>query len=191
VWTRRPRRASRPGTVGFQHAKSEQGSSLVEFALIFLVMMVMILGIIDFCRAAYSYHFVSEAAREATRWAAVNGATCGPPPAGDNSCNGTSPMNNGPASQTDIQNYVTNMTPPGIDSTKITTTVTWPVQANSPAICSKTVTGIGAATPNYPGCTVEVQVSYSFSLIFPLVYKAFSPNGTITLSSTSEMVIIH
>ena len=56
--------------VGLQHAKSEEGSSLVEFALIFLVIMTMILGIIDFCRAAYSYHFVSEAAREATRWAA-------------------------------------------------------------------------------------------------------------------------
>lgn len=155
----------------------------MEFALIVLVLMTMILGIIDFCRAAYTYHFVSEAAREATRWAAVNGATCGPPPAGDNSCNGTAPMNNGPASPTDIQTYVTNLTPPGIDSTKITTTATWPVQANGPTVCS--------TTENSPGCTVEVTVSYSFSFIFPLVYKVFSSNGTITLSSTSEMIIVH
>jgi Flp pilus assembly protein TadG len=155
----------------------------VEFALILLVLITMILGIIDFCRAAYSYHFVSEAAREATRWAAVNGATCGPPPAGDNSCNGTAPMNNGPAFQTDIQTYVTNLTPPGIDSNKITTTASWPVQANGPTVCS--------TTKNSPGCTVEVTVSCSFSFIFPLVYKVFSSNGTITLSSTSEMIIVH
>ena len=61
---------------GFQHSKSEEGSSLVEFALIFLVLMTMMLGIIDFCRAAYAYHFVSNAAREATRYAAVRGSTC-------------------------------------------------------------------------------------------------------------------
>ena len=44
---------------------------------------------------------------------------------------------------------------------------------------------------NDPGCTVEVNVSYKFSFIFPLVYKPFSSTGTITLSSTSEMVIVH
>jgi Flp pilus assembly protein TadG len=164
---------------GFQHAKSEEGSSLVEFALIFLTMMAMILGIIDFCRAAYSYHFVSEAAREATRWAAVNGATC----SGDGSCNGTAPMNNGTASDTDIQTYVTNLTPQGIDSTKITTTATWPVQANGPTVCS--------TTPKSPGCTVKVTVSYAFRFISPLVYKAFSSTGTLTLSSSSEMIIVH
>jgi Flp pilus assembly protein TadG len=169
--------------VSLLRAKDEEGSSLVEFALIFLVMMAMMLGIIDFCRAAYSYHFVSEAAREATRWAAVNGATCGPPPAGDNSCNGTAPMNNGPATETDIQTYVTNLTPPGIDSTKITTTATWPVQANGPTVCS--------TTKNEPGCTVDVNVTYTFSFIFPLVYKVFSSTGTITLSSSSEMIIVH
>jgi Flp pilus assembly protein TadG len=173
--TRIPRRTA----VSLLCAKDEEGSSLVEFALIFLVMMAMMLGIIDFCRAAYSYHFVSEAAREATRWAAVNGATC----SGDNSCNGTAPMNSGPASGKDIQTYVTNLTPPGIDSTKITTTPTWPVQANGPTICS--------TTANAPGCTVEVQVSYSFSFLFPPVYKVFSSTGTITLASSSEMVIVH
>jgi len=172
-------RIPHPTVVSLLCAKDEQGSSLVEFALIFLVMMAMFLGIIDFCRAAYSYHFVSEAAREATRWAAVNGSTC----SGDNSCNGTAPMNSGPASATDIQTYVTNLTPSGIDSTKITTTPTWPVLANGPTVCS--------TTANAPGCTVKVEVSYTFGFIFPLVYKAFSSTGTITLSSSSEMIIVH
>lgn len=159
----------------------------MEFALIFLVMMAMMLGIIDFCRAAYSYHFVSEAAREATRWAAVNGSSC----SGDNSCNGTSPMNNGPASATDIQTYVTNLAPPGIDSSStgcggsgcLATSASWTPVANGPTVCS--------TTPKAPGCTVEVTVSYTFSFLFPLVYKPFAPSGTITLSSSSEMIISH
>ncbi|MGA7063812.1 MAG: TadE/TadG family type IV pilus assembly protein [Candidatus Acidiferrales bacterium] len=165
----------------------------MEFALIFLVLMTMILGIIDFCRAAYSYHFVSEAAREATRWAAVNGATCGAAPAGDNSCNGTAPMNNGPASASDIQTYVTNLAPPGIDTSStgcggsacLATSASWTPVANGPTICSAAVNGVGPY-PNYPGCTVEVEVSYTFNFIFPLVRT-----GTLTLSSTSEMVIAH
>lgn len=172
-------RSAQMTAVGFQHAKSDEGSSLVEFALIFVVMITMFFGIIDFCRAAYSYHFVSNAAREATRWAAVNGASC----SGDGSCNGTAPMNNGTATEADIQTYVTNLTPSGIDSTKITTTATWPVQANGPTICS--------TTAKAPGCTVQVKVTYAFSFIFPLVYKVFSSNGTLTLSSTSEMIVVH
>jgi Flp pilus assembly protein TadG len=173
----------RAGT-GFRRLKGEEGSGLVEYALIFIVFITMLLGIMDFCRMLYAYHFVSNAAREATRWASVNGSTC----ADDNSCNGTSPMNNGPASLTDVQNYVSALAvPAGINTSStgcggsacLTTTPTWnPAGSNGPTICSTTV--------NYPGCTVEVQVSYSFNFLFTLVHT--SP---VTLSSTSEMVIVH
>lgn len=172
-----------PSSTGIPHttvvslvcAKDEEGSSLVEFALIFLVMITMMLGIIDFCRAAYSYHFVSEAAREATRYAAVRGSTCN----SDSSCSQATP-DTGPATpaNTVVQDYVTSITPPGIDSTKVTTTPTWPVVANGPTVCSTTV--------NAPGCTVEVQVSYAFNFVFPLVRT-----GALTLSSSSEMIIVH
>jgi Flp pilus assembly protein TadG len=151
----------------------EQGSSLVEFALVVVIFMSMVLGIMDFGRALYSYHFVSHAAREATRYAAVRGSTC----TLDGSC-----TNDGScatvATLTCLPTYVTNNAPPGIDTTKITTTPNWPVQANGPAVCKN--------KKNAPGCTVEVQVSYSFSFLFPLVHT-----GAVTLSSTSEMVIAH
>jgi hypothetical protein len=39
---------------------------------------------------------------------------------------------------------------------------------------------------NYPGCTVTVQVAYTYNLIFPLINI-----GPINLSTTSEMVIAH
>jgi Flp pilus assembly protein TadG len=167
----------------FRQAWSEEGATIVEFALVVLLLMTMLLGIIDFCRVTYAYHFVSEVAREATRYAAVRGYTCND----DSSCSQATP-DAGPAApgNTVVQDYVASITPPGIDSTKITTTPSWPLLANSPTICSASVSGIGGPFLNYPGCTVKVEVRYNFSFITPLVHS-----GGITLSSTSEMVVAH
>jgi len=186
-------RFPRRDATGLRRLRGEEGSGLVEYALIFILFVTMLLGIMDFCRMLYAYHFVSNAAREATRWASVNGSTC----QDDSSCNGTSPMNSGPASLTDVQSYVNALAvPAGINTSSgcgstgnsscLTTTPTWnPAGSNGPTICSTAVNGSGP-TPNYPGCTVDVQVSYSFNFLFPLVH--ISP---VTLSSTSEMVIVH
>jgi Flp pilus assembly protein TadG len=172
----------RPRELRCRGRGSECGSTIVEFALILILLMTMIVGGVDFGRALYAYHFVAHAAKSAARWAAVNGATCGAPSAScescDNSCNGTAPMNNGPASSGDISTYVTNLAPQGISTANLTTTATWNTNSNTPAICS--------TTDNYPGCIVQVQVSYQFNFLFPLV-----SNKTLTLSSTSEMVIVH
>lgn len=161
-------RANRPKRA---RLAEECGSNLVEYAILFIVFMMLLFGIAGFGHALYAYHFVSNVSKEATRWAAVNGSTC----ASDNSCNGVGGMNNGPASGSDIQNYVTSHVPPGIDSSQITVTSTW-----NPS-------GSVACSPNNaPGCTVEVQVSYKFNFIFPLISASALP-----LSSTSEMVIAH
>ncbi len=94
-------------TASLRRLNGEDGSTLVEFAFVFMILVTMILGISGFTRALYVYHFVSGAARQATHWAAVNGANCGA--LGDNSCNGTGGMNSGPASGMDVQNYVSSM----------------------------------------------------------------------------------
>ncbi len=142
----------------------QDGATLVEFALGLILFLMMLFGICGFGHALYAYHFVSEVAREATRWAAVHGSTC----AGDASCTG-------PATSADIQNYVTTMTPAGIDPSKLTVTASWPA-----------TTGPCVATSNAPGCPVEVQVSYNYSFIFPLI--SVKP---VKLSSTSRLVITH
>ena len=156
---------------------AERGSTMVEFALVCTFFLVMLFGIIDFGRALYTYHFLSNAARTATRWAAVNGANC----SGDGSCNGTAPMNNGPASQDDVQNYVRSITPPGIDSSQVTVTACGVTGgggkcADSPPGC----------TLNESGCMVQVNVSYTFNFLVPLVRRAALP-----MTSTSEMMISH
>jgi Flp pilus assembly protein TadG len=152
----------------------QRGAALVEYAFTFIFAMTLFLGIMEFGHALYAYHFVNNAAKEATRWAAVNGANC----SYDSSCNGVAPMNSGPASASDISTYVQNHVPPGIDPTQVATAATWPVDSTSPAGC--------ATTANAPGCTVQVTVTYSFSFLFPLI-----PGGPIAMSSTSDMIIVH
>lgn len=160
--------------------KIQTGSSLVEYALVLLVFLTLMFGIIDFGRALYTYHYVSSAARDAARWASVNGHNC----ADDGSCNGTGGMNSGQASVDDIKSYVTNHVPPAIDTSKLHPTASW-TAPNGPTICTTAVNGQGPYS-NYPGCTVVVTVSYVFSFDTPIVF-----NKTMTLSSTSEMVIVH
>jgi Flp pilus assembly protein TadG len=172
---------ARRAPAGLRRLKGEDGSGLLEYALVFILFMTMLLGIGAFGLAVFGYHFVSQAARQATRWAAVNGETC----TVDNSCNGQYGMNSGPAAASDVQSYVANLVPLGINSQNVTTTVSWLAPANSPAICTQAVNGAGPYA-NYPGCTVQVQVTYTFNFVFPLVSSA-----PLTVSSTSEMVIAH
>ena len=160
--------------------KGECGAALVEYAFIFIFFMTLVFGIGGFGHALYAYHFVNNAAKEATRWAAVNGSTC----TDDSSCNGTAPMNNGPATTGDIQTFVNSIIPSGVDPTKVTVTPTWPISANSPDFCKSGNANFIAV--NHPGCTVQVQVQYTFNLIFPLL-----PSSPLTMSSTSEIVIAH
>jgi len=174
--------------------KRDEGSTLVEFALVFMLLMTMMLGIVDFGRALYTYHFVSNAARTAARWAIVNGNSC----TNDGSCTAPVSCSSGSctpctsgcaaASTADVQNYVTMLAQVANINTSSTgcggsaclvTTPTWnPAGSNGPTICS--------TTNNAQGCTVEVQVSYNFNFLVPFVHR-----GTVTMSSTSEMIIAH
>lgn len=162
--------------------KKEEGTNLMEYGLVAILFMTLMFGLMGLGQMVYAYHYVAHAAKSAARWAAVNGETC----ASDSSCSA-------PASSSDIATYVTNSTPQGIDSTQVTVNSSWPVLTSSPTICSAAATipnGSGSTTlgpyPNYPGCTVEVQVSYKFNWFFPL-----GSSSSVTMSSSSEMVISH
>src|SRR5277367_1482570 len=151
-----------------QSARKQCGSTMVETALMLSVLLVMMFGIVGFGHALYTYHFVSNTAREATRWASVRGFTCPlDTPVLSGGC---------PAADSDVTAYVQNLsTGIGLDPTKVTTTTTWVAPPNNLAIC--------ASQPKSPGCVVKVQVQYSFQFLFPLLPSGF------TMQSTSQMVI--
>ena len=55
--------------------RDDRGSSLVEYAIVVPVLLTFLFGIMDFSRFLYTYHFIAEVAREATRYAVVRGSS--------------------------------------------------------------------------------------------------------------------
>lgn len=50
----------------------ESGQALVEFAIVTPMLLLLVLGIVDFGRAFYTYHVMIDAAREGARMGAVH-----------------------------------------------------------------------------------------------------------------------
>jgi len=155
---------ARPIPVRRRGKSAQRGSAILEFAYTMVIAFVLIFAMIDFARALYSYHFISEAAREGTRFASVRGALCS---------NSANPC---PAQPDDIVTFVKQLVPDGIDPTKVNVNPQWPVGGS-----------------NYPGRPVQVQVTYDFSFIFPFDFYKLPPisflANSIHMSSTSQMVI--
>jgi Flp pilus assembly protein TadG len=171
--------------------RGERGAALVEYGFGVIIFLSLAFGASGFGHALFVYHHVNNAAKEAARYAAVRGATCSL----DSSCvaSNSATNNAGPTTQDDMQHFVQNMTPTGINSSIITATATWPGPA-SPLICKQSITvTVGKTTEvipqwpvNNPGCTVQVNVTYSYNFVFPLIHLA-----PVNMSSTAEMVIVH
>lgn len=148
---------------------NESGSAMVEFALSVVVLFTVTFGIMAVSLAIYSYTFVSDAARGATRYAMVRGSTLGT----DCVAPGYATCIAQPA---DIQAYVRAMSFPGIDTSKVTVTSTWLTSA-----------GVSCGTIDTckdPGNIVRVQVRYPYPLRIPFV-----PASTLNLVGTSQIVI--
>jgi len=149
----------------------EEGATLVEMAVSSATLFCVLFGIIWMCMALYSTNFVSEAARDAARWAIVRGST---------SCGNTPNLTDCNASAAEIQTYVQNMGYPGITSANLNVTTTW----LSASATQPTTWTACASVCNAPGNEVEVAVSYSVPFFIPFVNIS-----AISVSSTSEMVI--
>jgi Flp pilus assembly protein TadG len=176
---------------------STRGSTVVEFAVVLTVLLTMVFGIIDFGRAVYSYHFVSNAAREATRFASVRGnPSCKTPR--------TFPTETCPTDATSVSNYVNcpSGTPgcptPGMDHTGIyidpaaannaagylNVATTWTgKKGDGVASCT---TGSTSAQPTKDvGCQVIVTVQYNYGFSLPYLTQL----GPLVIKSTSKFVI--
>lgn len=146
---------------------SERGSALVETAIVLNLFLVLLLGIMDFSRALYTYHLVDNAARIGARFAIVHGSNC------NHTGSRTDPWPCN-ADQAEIQNYIQQQSVVmGLGAVAVTPN--WP--GGNP--------GCTASSPyRGQGCLVQVTVTYTFNPWFPIV-SALS----IPMSSTSQMVI--
>ncbi len=174
----------------------EDGASLVEFALSASVLFMMLIGILQISLALYTYNYVCDASREATRYAVVRGAQSCTISKTFPDCNllpsdVTSATN--PASNP-LLAYIENLGYPGMNPANLSANVTWwssnVTQGGAGGFSTTdwntqcTGTDLNAQPCNTPGDAVQVVVTYAFPLNIP-----FLNNATINLTSTSKMVI--
>jgi Flp pilus assembly protein TadG len=161
----------------FPVLRDDTGSALVEMAASCVVLIAMFFGVFEFGLAAYTYHYVSDAAREGARFAMVRGST---------SCTNTPNLSTCNATATQISDYVKNLGYPGINAAaNMTANVSW-LTATTVTGGSNTTTTWAPCTGtcNLPGNMVNVAVSYAFPLVIP-----FSTSNTINVTSTAQMVV--
>jgi Flp pilus assembly protein TadG len=151
--------------------RGEAGSALVEAAVTASIMLTLVIGLFELGMACCEYHFVSDAAREGTRYAVVRGSA---------SCtNEAEHLTDCDATTTQIQNYVSGLGYVSIAASEVS--VSWlNASSSTPTTWSNCATG----TCNAPGNMVKVVVTHSFPMPFP-----FRSSNSLSLSSTSEMVI--
>ncbi len=97
--------------------RRDEGQSLIEFALILPIMLLVIFGIIDLARAVWQENTLAYAAREGTRYAIVHGSAGNPV---------AWPGNTQP-----VIDVVRNA---AVGVPNVTVTVTWP-DMNGPTTC--------------------------------------------------------
>jgi Flp pilus assembly protein TadG len=147
----------------------DSGTSLVEFAVTAFVLVLLLFGVIQTCLVLYTYNYVSDAARMATRYASVRGSSC-------------TLYSDCGADQAQILSYLQGVSYPAINSSKLQVTATWLSPSAPPGT---TWTACGSETGcNGPSDAVQVKVSYPVAIFVPK-WKGL----TLTVSSSSQMVI--
>jgi Flp pilus assembly protein TadG len=154
---------------------SEEGSAILETAMSIMILLTFMFGVIETGLALYSYHFISEAAREGTRYAIVRGSlagtlACAAP--GPPTCQAQGGNNTG-----DIATYVKNLGFPGINPNNMTVNSAWSTYVHGSS-CPAT------GPCNSPGNLITITVTYNFPLTVP-----FIPAQTWAMSSTAAMII--
>lgn len=169
-------------------AGSRRGQTLVEFALILPVFIMLVVGILDFGRAVWATSALASAAREATRYAIVHGGApdnacpVGPPgpetviPPASASCPYPSPSKE--AIREEVARYAI------AGGSPIVTTVCYGVNCSGD---TDTVDFDGDAATNERGTPVTVSVTSTVRLAVPSLFGI----GEIDIDSEHTMLVNH
>ena len=170
----------------------DEGASLVEVAISLAVYVTLLFAVIEFLLSMYAYNFVSDAAREATRFAVIRGAnSCVPNPSFPN-CNLGPPnvTSSTDASLNPVLQYIDSLRYPGLSPDNLSADVTWWVAHQNASghtdwatQCTGALDAKGNAC-NAEGNAVRVVVTYNFPLRLPWINAHI-----LKVSSTSQMAI--
>jgi Flp pilus assembly protein TadG len=126
----------------------QSGNGLVEGALVFLVLFVMIFGIMDFGRMIWTFTLLSHGAREATRYAMVHGTASGHT-----------------ASVSQIQGIVTSRMV-ALSSSSVTSTVTFTPDQNPGSTVKVAVSyNFTPLSPYIPAATIPMKSTSQMVII--------------------------
>jgi Flp pilus assembly protein TadG len=151
---------------GRRGARDDEGSSIIEFALVAAIVVELMFGVMQLCLAFYSYEVINEYARAGARYAMVHGSSCLLP-------NGSSCYNDTNAA---LQTVVQNINFPGINASNIVVTATNTFAPGRTSCLTASCKGTGDQ--------ITVNVAYTYKLSIP-----FIPATSWTMSSTSTMII--
>lgn len=139
---------------GLQRRNREKGSALVEFSLTLFTVLLILFLIVDLGRALYTYNWLADTARRATRFAMVRGTTCDP--ILETYCHLDSDPRG--AERADVDAYVRSLAV-GVDRGQDV------LQVDTQCLATASAGGIPPCAAN---AWVQVQVRYQFQFISPL-----------------------
>jgi Flp pilus assembly protein TadG len=171
----------RPSFLRHGSRTRSRGQSLVEFALVFPIFILLLFGLIDVGRLVYLNSTLSQAAREGARAGAVEASYRGSTATGCNTAGGPICPANDTTLLTHIQSAADRMMAPFGSVTNaymscVAAAGTPPSGAWTGTSCSSTATG----------GQLSVRVTASFTPLTPVIGQIV---GTRTLQGTATMTI--
>lgn len=147
-----------------------RGQSLVEFALVIPIVVLLIVAFVEVGRAVFAYNTIANAARQGARVAAVNQI----PDVTD--CDETRPIEDPYEPHWSIRGCaIAAAAPLGITTANVTVSYTPP--PSTTLTCTPTL---------HVGCRAAITVTYDYTVSTPFVNWIIGP---FTMSQTSEMPI--
>ena len=166
-----PRHGRRGDAVGTAHgSRRDRGQSLVEFAFMFPLIVLLAVVMIDMGRAVWSYSQLTNAARQGARVAAVNqvGAT--------SECDSSRPIEDpNDAHWTIVGCAIAAGGPLGLKTSNVS--VSYAPPPSTTVTCSPTL---------HIGCIASVTVTYAYSPSTPVLGALLH---AIAMSATSQQPI--
>ena len=161
-----------------QQRNRRRGSSMIEFALIFLPLVVLLTGVFEIGRAMWTYHSVSAAVKRAARYTVVRGSSC----AAESS--GCAP------SVADVA-AVIRQEAAGLEPERVSLTL----EAGAQTIqCSKLTDCLAdssywpAAPNNAVGRMVSISAEYSFDTFLFAFWSGPQPTGFSFQAESKEVI---
>jgi Flp pilus assembly protein TadG len=145
-------------------AQSERGQSLVELAVTLPILILLLLGTLDFGMAIFSYSMLRDAAQEGAFYGSFN-----------------------PSNVKEIENRARNISPRADDEV-----FSSPVQLRDKDLIKVSVDALGDAcqgAQNGVANSIQVNVSYRYPILMPIIGQMIG-SGSIPLTGTATNIIL-